>query len=127
MFGLSIEKLTARLRKRLFYSLLKQDASFYEQSHSTGSLCYLLFKDSSKIQAVGGLKGASAIQGTIAVLISIFLVTLQCNVYIGLIIGGFMIPMIIVAFIFMIRVCGMVDKKVLEINYLDFFNMKYIF
>ena len=112
MFGVFIETLVVRLRKRLFYSLLKQDTSFYEQSHSTGSLCCLLFKDTFRIQAVGGSKGSSALQGTFAVIISLLLVTLKCNFIMGLIIAGFIIPMMIAVIFSMIRISDIVDKKV---------------
>ena len=56
MFGYASEYLTERIRRIAFFSLLRQDISFYDDTrHGTGILTSSLSSDAQKIQGISGL------------------------------------------------------------------------
>ena len=55
MFGIASEKLTERIRKTAFESILRQDIAFFDvEENSTGSLTSNLSSDAQKVQGVSG-------------------------------------------------------------------------
>ena len=76
MFGVSGERLTKRVRTRMFQSMLQQEMGWFDrQENSTGALCARL---SSNAQAVSGATGAKVGQ------IMQGLATLFCSLGLGL-------------------------------------------
>jgi ABC-type multidrug transport system fused ATPase/permease subunit len=53
MFGIASERLTMRLRKMAFASILNQEIAWFDkQENSTGSLCARLSSDAANVQGV---------------------------------------------------------------------------
>ena len=85
MFGISVERLASRMRKRFFESLLRLDMQWFELSYiSTGVLSCLLSKDGALIKNIAGATGSALLQGLLGILITIF-VCLSSNPILGLI------------------------------------------
>lgn len=63
-YGVAGEKLTERLRYKVFTQLLKQDISFYDdKENSTGALCARLSGEAALVQGVRStLTGSMIIQ-----------------------------------------------------------------
>jgi ATP-binding cassette subfamily B (MDR/TAP) protein 1 len=56
MFGIASERLTMRLRKMAFASMLRQEIGWFDRpENSTGSLCARLSSDAANIQGVKAL------------------------------------------------------------------------
>ena len=54
MFGVAGEKLTTRIRKMTFKTLLRQEVAYFDDSrHAVGVLCARLSSDASSVQGVG--------------------------------------------------------------------------
>ncbi|XP_072175319.1 ATP-dependent translocase ABCB1-like [Diadema setosum] len=72
MFSLSGEQLTLRLRKQAFWSMLRQDAAWFDEpSHDTGSLANLLATDASNVQGATGLRISTVIHECVTVIIAL--------------------------------------------------------
>ena len=57
MFGIAGEKLTKRVRARMFQSMLKQDMGWYDiKENGVGALCAKLSNDASSVQGVSFVK-----------------------------------------------------------------------
>ncbi len=53
MFGIASERLTMRLRKMAFASILDQEIAWFDkEENSTGSLCARLSSDAANVQGV---------------------------------------------------------------------------
>ena len=63
MFGIASEKLTERIRKTAFKSILRQDIAFFDgDQNSTGSLTSNLSTDAQKVQGVSGATIGTVLQ-----------------------------------------------------------------
>ena len=71
LFAGSLERLTDRLRRKLFESYLRQDMDWLEKPvNSTGSLSCLLFKDSFLLETMAGAKSALLLQSFLGIFIA---------------------------------------------------------
>ncbi len=104
MFGLSGERLTKRVRRLMFESMLGQDLGWFDQKeNSTGALCSRL---SSSAQAVSGATGAKIgqiMQGLTTIIFSFALamhydwkVGLVSFAFIPLLIAGMLLQMVLI-------------------------------
>ena len=111
MFGISVERLASRMRKRFFEALLRLDIQWFELSYiSTGALSCLLSKDGALIKNVAGAKGSSLLQGMLGVLFTI-IIGLSTNLILGLIAIIVLILAVAVA-VFTMIVSRDIDKQV---------------
>ena len=95
MFGLSGERLTKRVRSRMFEAMLHQELAWFDRKeNSSGALCSRL---SSTAQAVSGATGAKIGQITqgVATIIFSFALAMHYNWKVGLVSFAF-IPVLIV-------------------------------
>ena len=111
MFGISCERFTSRLRRRLFECVVRQEIPWFELSYvSTGALTCLLSKDSALVQAMSGCKGSSLLHGVLGVVFSVAIV-ININPKLGLLTALFILA-ILAAIVFCMKVTYDVDIKV---------------
>ena len=111
MFGISCERFTSRLRRRLFECVVRQEIPWFELSYvSTGALTCLLSKDSALVQAMSGCKGSSLLHGVLGVIFSVAIV-INIDPKLGLLTALFILA-ILAAIVFCMKVTYDVDIKV---------------
>ena len=111
MFGISCERFTSRLRRRLFECVVRQEIPWFELSYvSTGALTCLLSKDSALVQAMSGCKGSSLLHGVLGVIFSVAIV-INIEPKLGLLTALFILA-ILAAIVFCMKVTYDVDIKV---------------
>ena len=111
MFGISCERFTSRLRRRLFECVVRQDIPWFELTYvSTGALTCLLSKDSALVQAMSGCKGSSLLHGVLGVIFSVAIV-INIDPKLGLLTALFIL-VILAAIVFCMKVTYDVDIKV---------------
>ena len=119
MFGISVERLASRMRKRFFESLLRLDIQWFELSYiSTGVLSCLLSKDGALIKNIAGAKGSSLLQGILGIIFTVF-VCFSNQHMLGLIALAFLTLGVTLA-IFTFMVSRDIDKQVKGILFLMF-------
>ena len=111
MFGISCERFTSRLRRRVFECVVRQEIPWFELSYvSTGALTCLLSKDSALVQAMSGCKGSSLLHGVLGVIFSVAIV-INIHPKLGLLTALFILA-ILAAIVFCMKVTYDVDIKV---------------
>ena len=111
MFGISCERFTSRLRRRVFECVVRQEIPWFELSYvSTGALTCLLSKDSALVQAMSGCKGSSLLHGVLGVIFSVAIV-INIDPKLGLLTALFILA-ILAAIVFCMKVTYDVDIKV---------------
>ncbi|XP_011646882.1 multidrug resistance protein homolog 49 isoform X1 [Pogonomyrmex barbatus] len=116
MFGLAGVRMTTRIRKMTFATMLKQDMGWYdEDSNSVGALCARLASDAAAVQGATGTRVGSMLQAfsTLVIGISISLsytwkMTLVSIVSIPLVLGAIILEARVMGGI------GMREKKKME-------------
>ena len=111
MFGISVERLASRMRKRFFEVLLRLDIQWFELSYiSTGALSCLLSKDGALIKNIAGAKGSALLQGLLGIFFTI-IVSLSTNLILGLI-AIIVLILGVAAAVFTMIVSRDIDKQV---------------
>ncbi|XP_071841103.1 ATP-dependent translocase ABCB1-like isoform X2 [Apostichopus japonicus] len=71
-FTYSGEYLTLRLRKKAFWTMLRQDVSFFDEPrHNTGALATRLSTDASNVKGATGIRIGSSIQSVVTLLAAV--------------------------------------------------------
>ncbi|GFR19390.1 ATP-dependent translocase ABCB1 [Trichonephila clavata] len=112
MFSLAGEKLTSRLRKMVFTTIISQDMSWFDDpANSVGSLCTRLTSDASSVQGATGSRISTALQA-LSTLIAAIVIGLWYNYKIGIVVLCF-IPLVLLATYFESRVISghMLNEK----------------
>ncbi|GIY55270.1 ATP-dependent translocase ABCB1 [Caerostris extrusa] len=112
MFSLAGEKLTSRLRKMVFTTIISQDMSWFDEpSNGVGSLCTRLTSDASSVQGATGSRISTALQA-LSTLIAAIVIGLWFNYKIGIVVLCF-IPLVLLATYFESRVISghMLNEK----------------
>ncbi|XP_054720793.1 ATP-dependent translocase ABCB1-like [Uloborus diversus] len=103
MFSIAGEKLTSRLRKMVFTTIISQDISWFDNPmNSVGSLCTRLTSDASSVQGATGSRISTALQA-LSTLIAAIVIGLWFNYKIGIVVLCF-IPLVLLATYFESRV-----------------------
>ncbi|XP_055937185.1 ATP-dependent translocase ABCB1-like isoform X1 [Argiope bruennichi] len=112
MFSLAGEKLTSRLRKMVFTTIISQDMSWFDDpKNSVGSLCTRLTSDASSVQGATGSRISTALQA-LSTLVAAIVIGLWYNYKIGIVVLCF-IPLVLLATYFESRVISghMLNEK----------------
>ncbi|XP_030842345.1 ATP-binding cassette, sub-family B (MDR/TAP), member 4 isoform X3 [Strongylocentrotus purpuratus] len=71
-FSISGEELTLRLRKKAFWTILRQDCAYFDQpSHSTGALATRLSSDASNVKGATGMRISTIVQAIVTMVVAI--------------------------------------------------------
>ncbi|KAG8183767.1 hypothetical protein JTE90_002404 [Oedothorax gibbosus] len=96
MFSLAGEKLTSRLRKMVFTTIISQDVSWFDDpKNGVGSLCTRLTSDASNVQGATGSRISTALQA-LSTLVASIIIGLWFNYKIGIVVLCF-IPLVLLA------------------------------
>ncbi|XP_035227144.1 ATP-dependent translocase ABCB1-like isoform X2 [Stegodyphus dumicola] len=103
MFSVAGEKLTSRLRKMVFTTIISQDISWFDDpKNGVGSLCTRLTSDASSVQGATGSRISTALQA-LSTLIAAIVIGLWFNYKIGIVVLCF-VPLVLLATYFESRV-----------------------
>ncbi|KAJ8021877.1 Multidrug resistance protein 1 [Holothuria leucospilota] len=106
-FTYSGEYLTLRLRKRAFWTILRQDVSYFDDPrHNTGALATRLSTDASNVKGATGIRIGSSIQSV---------VTLVAAVVIAFVFG-WKLALLVFAAVPLLAMSGAVQMKLLQGN-----------
>ncbi|CAG2103942.1 unnamed protein product [Medioppia subpectinata] len=110
MFGICGERLTMRLRKMVFTTMLKQEVSWFdERDNSTGALCSRLSADASSVQGAAGSRLSTLCQA-VSTLGAGVVLALYYSWKLGLVIICF-IPLVIASTYFQMKIIsGQITK-----------------
>ncbi|XP_054768746.2 ATP-dependent translocase ABCB1-like [Lytechinus pictus] len=104
-FSISGEELTLRLRKKAFWTILRQDCAYFDQpSHSTGALATRLSSDASNVKGATGMRISTIVQS---------MVTLIVALVIGFIFG-WKLALLIFGCLPVLAISGALEMKILQ-------------
>nr|XP_054768939.1 ATP-dependent translocase ABCB1-like [Lytechinus pictus] len=104
-FAVSGEDLTLRLRRKAFWTILRQDITYFDQpSHSTGALATRLSSDASNVKGATGVRLSTVLQS---------LVTMTAAMAIGFIFG-WQLALLIFGCLPLLSATGAIQMKVLQ-------------
>ncbi|XP_071479162.1 ATP-dependent translocase ABCB1-like [Diadema antillarum] len=104
-FAVSGEELTLRLRRKAFWTILRQDVAYFDQpSHSTGALATRLSADASNVKGATGARLSIVVQS---------LVTMTAALAIGFIFG-WKLALLILACLPVLAFTGGLQMKILQ-------------
>lgn len=103
-FTFSGEKLTKRLRQRVFRSLINQDMSFYDRDeNSVGRLCTTLSTEASAVQGATGIRVGTTLSGLSILLVGVVIAF----------VFGWQLSLVILAFVPLLIISGVISMKIM--------------
>jgi ABC-type multidrug transport system fused ATPase/permease subunit len=116
MFGLSGERLTRRVRSKMFKAMLEQEMAWFDRKeNNTGALCSRLSSTAQAVSGATGSKIGQIMQGVTTIVFS-FALALHYNWKVGLVSFAF-IPLLIVGMLYQMILTfkqGFVQVEALE-------------